>query len=954
MLELDDQRWRSLVKLISQMLPSRDRWLPLLGARLHVTGPLDEAQLREVREHMDEDLALLVRRTLSAAQEAIGAERLAALSILLQGAARRFDNTPPWLVPWRGALTPLTPDTAQLARWRGAAGMLLTKEGAYRKRLTKDEGFPPQCADKVTMLELIAELERHPAALRALVEIRALPDPAYDDEQWGRVREVAQVLVLATAQLDHVFRERGVVDFPAVSMAALRALGTPLEPTDLNLRLDYRLQHILVDEFQDTSSGQLELVKRLTAGWQRGDGRSVFCVGDPMQSIYGFRQAEVRAFLELAEEGVGDVRFDVERLRSNFRSARPLVDWINACFSRVLPRVDDRDRGAIAFRPSDAAMRAPGDATVRLRGFASRREEADAIAEVIESQAARHPDWRIVVLVRAKSHARDIAISLRARAIAFRAVDIEPLQDRPVVRDLVMLVRALLHRADRTAWLALLRAPWAGVLLSDLHQVARSAEVIWDAVSSDAVLAQLTPDGRERCGRLRVVFEAAFRVRGQGTLTRWVEQCWLALGGPSCATGPDDLDHVCAVFARLRELEERGLPDPADLNESFADLYAEHRTTAAVEIMTIHKAKGLEFDLVVVPALDRYIPRNRDQLLLSHQFARFGRDGLVMAARPGVGVETDKLFEFLRYQGRDAAGLEAERLLYVACTRAKWQLHLTATVGRDEVEEGVEESGGRAPWRPRMGSLLAVLWPVVGADFALDPANRARDPGEVAPRGGPLHRVPRDWTPAVAEALDLGAEHLATIAEAAAASLAREETPVFDWAGETARRVGSLVHAELQQLDLEHSDAAAIRGRAEHYRRWLAAHGVPAERLEDASARATAALLAVHADERGRWILQPRARGDVREHALSAHWRGEVVRVIFDRSFIDEDGIRWVIDYKTSHHAGGGLEAFLDEEVIRYTPQLHRYAQLARRLGPERVRVGLYFPLMGGWREWEP
>ncbi len=180
--------------------------------------------------------------------------------------------------------------------------------------------------------------------------------PPTATRQWGRVREVAQVLVLAAAELDAVFREQGSADFPAVSLAALRALGAADAPTDLGLRLDYRLQHILLDEFQDTSSAQLELVGLLTAGWQQGDGRSVFCVGDPMQSIYGFRQAEVRAFLELAEDGIGELRFEVQRLRDNFRSAPPVVDWINACFSRVLPRIDDRDRGAIAFRPSVAAV----------------------------------------------------------------------------------------------------------------------------------------------------------------------------------------------------------------------------------------------------------------------------------------------------------------------------------------------------------------------------------------------------------------------------------------------------------------------------------------------------------------------------------------------------------------------------------------------------------------------
>jgi ATP-dependent helicase/nuclease subunit A len=155
-------------------------------------------------------------------------------------------------------------------------------------------------------------------------------------------------------------------------------------------------------------------------------------------------------------------------------------------------------------------------------------------------------------------------------------------------------------------------------------------------------------------------------------------------------------------------------------------------------------------------------------------------------------------------------------------------------------------------------------------------------------------------------------------------------------------------------LDLDRSDAATIKDRDAHFRRWLALHGVPADRLQDASARVMSALIAVHRDPRARWILEKRARDDVREHALSGHSHGEVVRVIFDRSFIDDQGVRWVIDYKTSHHAGGNLEEFLDREVDRYRPQLYRYAQLARMLGPEPVRVGLYFPLMGAWREWEP
>jgi hypothetical protein len=158
---------------------------------------------------------------------------------------------------------------------------------------------------------------------------------------------------------------------------------------------------------------------------------------------------------------------------------------------------------------------------------------------------------------------------------------------------------------------------------------------------------------------------------------RWIESVWLALGGPACAADTNDLAHAAAAFERLRELERRGLPDPADFDAAFDALFARDTVPSAVEIMTIHKAKGLEFDLVILPALERTVTQGSDEFLLSLEFARAEREAFIMAARPAVGAQDARLFEFLRAQARDAAGLEAQRLLYVACTRAKWQLRLT-------------------------------------------------------------------------------------------------------------------------------------------------------------------------------------------------------------------------------------------------------------------------------------
>ncbi|HEY3851073.1 MAG TPA: UvrD-helicase domain-containing protein [Steroidobacteraceae bacterium] len=951
-LAVGDQRWRQLVGMIADMLRGRDRWLALLAGPMGAATALDEAQLDRVRNHFDEDLALLVTRTLKGALEVLGGEAIASLAFLMRAAASRLGAERPDLAVWLARPGALAADASDLDRWRAIADMFLTQEGKLRKRFNKTQGFPPDCAELKPMNDLLAQFDRRPGAARALEGVRGLPEPKYGDEDWVRVRDVAQVLVLAAAELDEVFREQGAVDFPAVSLAALRALGSDDAPTDLGLRLDYRLQHLLLDEFQDTSGAQLELVRMLTSGWQRGDGRSVFCVGDPMQSIYGFRQAEVRAFLELAEIGIGGLKFDVRRLSSNFRSSPALVQWINGCFERIMPRTDDRQRGAIAFRPSESEIEPPkgGGRAVALRGFTSAAAEAKAVAELVEARRREHPEWRIAILVRARTHARDIALALRVRSIAFRAVDIEPLQDRAVVRDLVMLICALAHLGDRTAWLAVLRAPWAGLNLSDLLIIARAGPIVWDALCEERVMESLSADGAERCRRLRGILEDAFRVQNHTGLPRWVERAWLALGGAACAGDERGLAHVRTVFARLRDFGERGLPDAADLVRHFADLYADGGAESAVEIMTIHKAKGLEFDLVVVPALDRHARQGASQLLLTHQFARTERDGMIMAARPPVGAGTNRLFEFLRLQARDTAGLEAQRLLYVACTRAKSELHLYAALGlREDPDaapgEGVDESPDIRP--PHPGSLLAVLWPTVCAQFTIDAETMS--PGVEPPtalRGGPLRRMPADWSPApVSEALP---------AALLSAPDPREETPVFDWVGETARRVGSLVHAELQVMNLETHDEAAIRARVPHFRRWLALNGVPAERLREASERAVAALTAVRADPRGRWILKQGYRDDFREHAVSGHWRGEVIRAVFDRSFVDEDDVRWVIDYKTSRHSGSGLEEFLEREVDRYRPQLERYAVLARRLGPEPVRVGLYFPLIGAWREWDP
>ena len=140
-----------------------------------------------------------------------------------------------------------------------------------------------------------------------------------------------------------------------MAQGALRALGDLHGPTDLALALDYRIRHLLIDEFQDTSISQYELIEKLTSGWEPGDGRSMLAVGDPMQSIYRFREAEVGLFLRARAAGIGNVTLQRVTLSANFRSQRGIVDWVNDTFSQVMPTRENITLGAVSYTKSIAA-----------------------------------------------------------------------------------------------------------------------------------------------------------------------------------------------------------------------------------------------------------------------------------------------------------------------------------------------------------------------------------------------------------------------------------------------------------------------------------------------------------------------------------------------------------------------------------------------------------------------
>jgi ATP-dependent exoDNAse (exonuclease V) beta subunit len=163
--------------------------------------------------------------------------------------------------------------------------------------------------------------------------------------------------------------------------------------------------------------------------------------------------------------------------------------------------------------------------------------------------------------------------------------------------------------------------------------------------------------------------------------------------------------------------------------------------------------------------------------------------------------------------------------------------------------------------------------------------------------------------------------------------------------------VGSVVHRWLQRIaeDAMHGwDAARVRAFGPAIRAELGARGVASAELDEAARRVQSALVGSIEDPRGRWLLGAR-RHAVSEYRMTALVDGVPVRLVMDRAFEDDAGRAWIVDYKTSTHEGGDLDRFLAEEERRYRAQLERYAAaLPRRAG----HLGLYFPLLRGWREW--
>jgi ATP-dependent helicase/nuclease subunit A len=946
-----------LIKLLSVMLEKRDQWLRLQNKLGHP-------------ERIGDALENLIRQDMQDLKR-IFTHPLQQLLIPVAQYASAYVDKDSAIVNLSDWHEYLSCEPHELPIWRGVAELLLTGSNQLRMRADKNIGLTTEKGSEVhkeNWKKVTDTLRQIPFAQETLARIRLWPDPYYEKEAWQIVEVLIQLLHLAVAQLWLVFKEHGEVDFVEIAQNALYALSEDGDtPTDLALKLDYQIKHLLVDEFQDTSPTQISLIEALTQGWQSGDGRTLFLVGDPMQSIYRFRKANVGLFLTAEKSGIGNLSLIPLKLWRNNRSHPKVIHWINEAFEGILPNEDSIARGAIRYRPFVETKEDVPDSGVYVHPLLDanpeelqeseinskddvRQLEANKIVEIIQSTRQQNPQAKIAVLVRARGHLRALVTHIRRHhpELDFQAVEIEELANRQVVQDLLSLTKALHHLADRIHWLAILRAPWCGLTLDDLHRLAGTNpyKTIHELMQDEAVLANLSTDGQNRLAHIKAVINEAIEQQGRQTKSRWIYGVWLMLGGHQCLWDAGDVRDVQAFFERIDEMDRAGNFSIEQLEVEVSQLYAAPDANASdkLQFMTIHKSKGLEFDTVILPGLDKRPNRDDAPLVIWEEVSS---DTLVihepvtelivapMAPKWADEQNDASIYDYLMTLEKERASYESARVLYVAATRTEKSLHLLGAAKLDKHGQLYAPAG----------SFLENLWPALEKHFVyeslLDQMKTYRnsvilsnhDIETFVPK---LVRLQNTSIPEVftRETNKVSWDKTQAIVEETHEAIMETE-------------IGILTHRYLQKMaeeGLDHWDEKRIEMICPAIKLYFERKQFTEKEAVEAQSQVQALLLKTLSTHEGQWILSNHTNAKS-EMPIEFVESGEVKKSIIDRTFI-EDGVRWIIDYKTTFRVLNHSPSMIQSIANEYADQLGGYERLFMHEGL-RIQKAIYFVSIG-------
>lgn len=991
-----------LIQMLSRLLMSRDQWmpqwLPYWGQPDALKALLERSLKGWITAGLSQALTgmMALKDLVFDLAELTELLRFSQAQLQASGALASDIELPLW-----------SADAKRLPQWQSLANLLITSSGEWRKPkgVNKKIGFPASTAGSTSaekqifkekkgqlqaVLQQLADeawSEETQTLLEAwrlaLVGVRELPDPYYAESEWRLLYQLICLLPHTVAELDIVFQEAGCADYISVALSALSVLREA-EASGLALQLDQKIWHILIDEFQDTSITQFELFKCLTQYWGENEPtRTLFLVGDPMQSIYRFRQADVGLFLLAKHRGVGHIPLEYRRLTRNFRADAFLVHWANEAFQPMFPSNDIWWQGAITFSAAQAtqALDQPGEVQWSLS--VSKEQHLKDVITAVVADDQRYPERTKAILVRNRRHAQTLLTALKAQNIPVEAVEIERLIDLPMAQDLLSLAEALLYPHYDLAWVAVLRAPWIGIPLADIQRICQSPSGVFETLRmayeqdfSDTVLS-LSEDATLRIKQCWPVFLKALLTNRNQMIEDRVHRVWVSLRAESCYPTHQRFDsHLFfELLTTLRVAQQ--LHEPTVLNTRVAELFASQLTASnddsrqPIQIMTIHKSKGLEFDHVYLPFLDKR-PRAEESPLLrwaqfyfphaphaeAHQIAEDSQEeGWLLALFPDQ--VSGQVYQTIQQLEKQKSQYEAMRLFYVAATRAKKSLHLMGCF------QPVELSSDLTYRAPMQQSFLGLL------HGSLTPSQQESLIGRIVDSGTHLEtefpqssveKSPAQLTlqPLYRVAQVASMEKVASSNTTVNASVAiRETVLVLDdrqrQPREYAATLGTLWHHLVANAPTVRSLKAVCHHPARDtlLRSWLLPYGFLETEVVEGVRYLQQAMSTMLDDPVGQWLLQERATNQVE---VSFSCQNKVYRL--DKTFVDDEGtgvddegaeqaVRWIVDYKLL------LNKHSDSQIkVKYQAQLEQYAEifLSQKLP---IWLGLYMPLQQQWVCWQ-
>ena len=951
-------------RLFIDLLKNRDQWLS------HVVAISDSTE--QAKDYLQGSLKELIAESLTVLYGSLLNQQELIIELVNHAASNLTDSDKNHFTDFIELTELPADDFTGLRCWLFFANLFLTGDNSWRKTINKILGFPSGDArnkehqalaksQKLKWAELRDSLMSIDGMQEALTYLKLLPDPSIDSKQWQFIASLTRVLNLLSGELLLAFKNQGIIDYVQTQAAARLALGTAENPTDLTLSLDNKIQHILVDEFQDTSQLQLEILEQLTQGWQSNDGRTLFLVGDAMQSCYGFRNANVGIYLNVRAKGLGDIRLTPLILQTNFRSQANLVNWVNRIFSAAFPKIADSSRGAVPYSPSTAFHNSAITSGVKTtiisydieERLSAKQLEAQQITDTIIQLRQDGPDSSIAILVRSRSHLNTLIPNLREAGLQWQSTDIDRMESQIAIDDLLSLSRAISNLADNMAWLAILRAPWCGLTSKDLLAISQHGtdRSIWQSLLQASSIKKLSTDGLNRVISLVKVLTLAVEFKSRTSLRQLVESTWLLLQGRHVLSNSIEQDCVDHYLDLLEQQETTGnISNWSEFHQLVSKSFLPSSVTGpnakAIHILTMHKSKGLEFDHVILPALASKAGGDSKTLLQWHRRLNAnGQPRLFVAALPQTGSDDSQLYQLLRHEEKQKSLFESTRLLYIAITRARCSTHLFAIAPRNNEDEIT----------PEKNSLLARIWCPLKCE--VDSVREIRvDSTQLTIDANTNNRVSFP-SPTRIRRFDSPPILHDDLTQLISTQLQYAKTPT-NALGEDLKQLtvapnrlhsmlGTLIHEALEAIVTERINVETdfFFNRSRKYWQLKIRHFTINPATIDGHINFIEKSIrdSVQDNNYG-WIFDPDLKESQCELKLSKKTRHKNFSYVIDRTFIDNQGVRWIIDYKSSALPSKlSIAAFIEEQSNLYRPQLENYLDLFSQIDQRPIKLALFF-----------